>query len=189
MVMDGLLQHLLLHVGWLLSAVKLGYGDTVVNAEVWASSQTWHYQKLPTLSPLHTSPWRPGGPWISSWATQAQPGVTAWPLQGPVPWGGSGQDWSQPTRGPVGAEKDVYMEVDLDLQGAIEDILHKDLLIWAWKEAWHEQGLLLLPPQSHPGGNAHLDLSCHLLWVCRRMVAISLGGGKRTPRSAPSLAV
>jgi len=34
MVVDGLLQHLRLQVGWLLSTVKLGYGDAVVNAEV-----------------------------------------------------------------------------------------------------------------------------------------------------------
>lgn len=32
--MDGLLQNLLLQVGWLLSAVKLEYGGTVVNAEI-----------------------------------------------------------------------------------------------------------------------------------------------------------
>lgn len=55
--------------------------------------------------------------------------MAAWPLQGPALWKSSGQDSSQPTRGPVGGEKDVSMEVDLDLQGAIEVILHKDLLV------------------------------------------------------------
>ena len=61
--------------------------------------------------------------------------MAAWPLQGPALWGGSGQDSSQPSRGPVGGEKEVSMKVDLDLQGAIEVILHKDLFVLAGEGA------------------------------------------------------
>lgn len=63
----------------------------------------------------------------------------------------------------VGREKDMSMEVDLDLQGAIEVILHKGLLFFVPEGALYEQSLLPLPSQSHPGGNAHFDLSCPLL--------------------------
>lgn len=52
-------------------------------------------------------------------------------MQGPARWAGSGQDSSQPALGSVGGEKDVSMEVDLGLQGAIEVILHEDLLVLA----------------------------------------------------------
>lgn len=57
--------------------------------------------------------------------------MATWPLQGPARWAGSGQDSSQPALGSVGGEKDVSMEVDLGLQGAIEVILHEDLLVLA----------------------------------------------------------
>lgn len=55
------------------------------------------------------------------------------------------------------------MEVDLDLQGATEVTLHKGLLFFVPEGALYEQNLLLLPSQSHSGGNAHIDLSCPLL--------------------------
>lgn len=40
------------------------------------------------------------------------------------------------------------MEVDLDVQGAVEVILHKGLLVLVPEGALCEQGLLLLPSQS-----------------------------------------
>lgn len=80
-----------------------------------------------------------------------------------MPWGSSRQDSSQPIHGPFGRGQDMSMEVDLDLQGAIEVILHKGFLFLVPEGALYEQSLLLLPSQSHPGGNAHFDLSCPLL--------------------------
>jgi len=55
-------------------------------------------------------------------------------LQAPALLGGSGQDSSQPTCWPVDGEKDMSVEVDLDLQGVIEDTIHKDLLVLARDE-------------------------------------------------------
>lgn len=67
------------------------------------------------------------------------------------------------------------MEVDLDLQGAIEVTLHKDLLVLVPEGALCEQGFLLLLSQSHPGGNAQFY---PLLQMCRQMLAKGLCGGK-----------
>lgn len=78
---------------------------------------------------------KPGEGWTSSWAAPVQPGVAAWPLQGSVPWGGSGQDSSQPTCGPAGVKKDVSVELNLELQGAIEVILRKYLFVLAQEGA------------------------------------------------------
>lgn len=148
-MIDCLLQNLLFQTGWLLSTVKLRYGDSAVSAEIWGSSQTWDFQKtLPHLISILVSLRRVGVPELplglpslalsgsctlgKLWAGFIPDNPRdSWQGEGHVHGGRFGSSrgcWSYSSQGPLG-------------------LVSEGVLC--------EQGLLLLLSQSQPGGNAH----------------------------------
>lgn len=79
----------------------------------------------------------------------------------------------------------MCVEIDFDLQGATEVIVCRSLLVLALEGAWHEQvccSYLLKTIQVKIATLAQTVTP----YGCsdRPLVAIALGGGKRTPRSS-----